>query len=59
MDFILFYMEKAVKYDFLLNYLKFQIENETYINTSELKKIISSLEPKEEEEKEEEGENNE
>ena len=48
------YLEKAVKYDFLLNYLKFQIEKETYINTSELKKIIDSLEPKKEE-----GENNE
>lgn len=58
MEYLLYYLEKGVKYDFLLNYLKFQIENETYINASELKKIIEGLEPKDEE-KEEEGENNE
>lgn len=37
--------EYKVKYQVLLNYLKFQIEKETYINASDLKKFIDSLEP--------------
>lgn len=37
--------EYKVKYQVLLNYLKFQIEKETYISTSDLKRFIDGLEP--------------
>lgn len=37
--------EYKVKYQVLLNYLKFQIEKETYISALDLKRFIDGLEP--------------
>lgn len=49
MEYVVAAIELNTKYNFLLNYLRFQIENETYIDSKKIETIINCLEPKEEE----------
>lgn len=44
------FTKKAINYDFLVNYLKISIQKEVYLDTKEIKKILTALGVKFEEE---------